>query len=388
MEELIVMVKRFLKEIIKRLFYKFYYIQIKTSAFLKMNAFERKKGTCGSEKNTIENDADKLSVQIAEVYGDRDAIVTIVSDDGFYDSGVCLNELLKKNDLRATVAGAVKFIKPYLKEWKKIVSEGSIELVSHSFRHVAFNEGEEISRNKERLYYEIVGSTRWFEKKFPELGKQIAFVCPEGAMCKLANEVIKESGFYAVRRTETGYNSLSPSDGVNGGDWFGLQIQGINEKNVDEEVRKQWINEAVDRRLWLIEMWHNVMEQYDGYFQTILKDDADEHLQYISKMNKEGKIWVATLTEATKYIRERQAAKVEAILKDGSIYVRAYLQGDALSEKIFNHPLTIKVLLSNDMKGKECCLDGKILHISKENELILSVVPNGEIMKIDLKERN
>lgn len=386
MEKLITMEKRIIKEKIEKLFYRLYYIWIKTNVFLETSVYKRKTETCIYEKNAIENDAEQLSVQIAEVYGDRDAIITIVSDDGFYDSGVCLNELLKKNDLRATVAGAVKFIKPYLKEWKKIVSEGNIELVSHSFRHVAFNEGEEISRNKERLYYEIAGSTKWFEKKFSELGKQIAFVCPEGAMCKLANEVVKESGFYAVRRTETGYNSLSPDDGVNGGDWFGLQVQGINEKNVDEEVRKQWIQKALDNHLWLIEMWHNVMEQYDGYFQTILKDDADKHLQYISEMNKEGQIWVATLIEATKYIREKQAAEVEAFLKEECIYVRAFFQENVLPKSVFNFPLTIKIFLPSKMKNMTFYMNGKALNVSEENELIVNIVPDGILTEITVEK--
>lgn len=383
-KESIAMEKKHVKKRIKTIFYKLHYIRIRINFFFETCVFKPKLEASGYDKNAIVNDAERLHAQIADTYGDKDAIVTIVSDDGFYDSVVCLNELLRKNDLRATVAGAVKFIKPYLKEWKKIVSEGNIELVSHSFRHVAFNEGEEISRNKERLYYEIAGSTIWFEKKFPELGKQIAFVCPEGAMCKLANEVVKESGFYAVRRTETGYNSLSPSDGVNGGDWFGLQIQGINEKNVDEEVRKQWINEAVDKRLWLIEMWHNVMEQYDGYFQTILKDDADKHLQYISKMNKEGRIWVATLTEATKYIRERQVAEVEAFLKEDRIYVRAFLQENVLPKSVFDFPLTIKIFLPNKMKNMNFYVNGKVLNVSEENELIVNIVPDGKLIEITL----
>ena len=47
------------------------------------------------------------------------------------------------------------------------------------------------------------------------------------------------------------------------------------------EVRRKWIDIAANENLWLIEMWHNVMEKQDGFYQTILKDEAEDHLKYI-----------------------------------------------------------------------------------------------------------
>ena len=53
---------------------------------------------------TIPEKAVRLDATIAEAYGNAQAIVTIISDDGNYDSAVNLHAVFAKRKLRCTVA--------------------------------------------------------------------------------------------------------------------------------------------------------------------------------------------------------------------------------------------------------------------------------------------
>ena len=376
--------KKSVKKIITRLFFKLCYWQLKIEMIL-FGYTQKSRILCEEVELPIDGEIIQLEADIVPVYGNRKGIVTIVSDDGFYVSGVHLNELVKKYNLRATIAGAVSFVKPYLQEWKKILSEGYLEMVSHSYRHKALREGDEISLEKDRIYFEIVRSARWLEKNFYNNEKQVSFVCPEGAICENANKILQENGFYSVRRAGQGYNTLDPREGKERGEWFSLNVKGICEKDVDEDERRQWIDEVANSHLWLIEMWHNVMESDDGFYQTILKEEAEEHLRYISDVKKEGRIWVATLTEATKYIRERQNAKVMSWCMQNNVYLKVTIDTNILPEMIFNYPLTVKVKVPETMVGRVYYYRKNKLEVLKDCILLADIVPNGLVHKIEFE---
>ncbi|MBR1624109.1 MAG: hypothetical protein IJ676_00025, partial [Clostridia bacterium] len=65
---------------------------------------------------------DAVSSAICAVKDDYKSIVTIISDDGYYESGVIFNDLAKELDLNVTVAGAVNIIAPKEQNWKEIES--------------------------------------------------------------------------------------------------------------------------------------------------------------------------------------------------------------------------------------------------------------------------
>ena len=65
------------------------------------------------EKQSLPEGAIKLEASIEEVYGSADAIVTVISDDGIYDSCVNLDRIFGERNLRCTVAGVVGFVEPH-----------------------------------------------------------------------------------------------------------------------------------------------------------------------------------------------------------------------------------------------------------------------------------
>lgn len=298
---------------------------------------------------SIPNDAQVLDTYITDVYGNSDAIVTIISDDGFFYSGMCFTALMKKYHIKGTVAGAVCNVDPFIDDWKKLYAEGCIEMVNHSYDHIKMSEDSKIANNNFSLRHQIIDSKKYIEKEFGT--KQIAFVCPENTMCTKGYEILANGGYWAVRKGDRGFNSLSPADGYEPGDWFNLKCYGIMDAGVNTAVRNSWVDTAIDEHVWLIEMWHNVMPSDDGMYQTILINDAMEHLEYVGQKSDSNSIWVATYTEAVKYIRERQNSNVYAYISNNQLHLFVELTNDDMDYEIFDQPVTVAVSIPD----KEIC---------------------------------
>lgn len=86
----------------------------------------------------------------------------------------------------------------------------------------------------------------------------------------------------------------------------------------------------------MIEMFHGL----DGGFGAVSTAVATQHFAKMGKMQDEGKLWVAELPEATKYIRERQNTVITDIATEDSRTVTLTMTN--LPEDIFNAPLTVR----------------------------------------------
>lgn len=301
-----------------------------------------------SSFSSVPEDAIFLYTEIAEVFEDAKAIVTITSDDGVYETGVNLNRIFGERNLKCTVGGVVINVRPFRRKWKRILKEGNIDFVNHSYNHIRMQEGEPIAQNVKAIEKEIVEANKYFEKYFNV--KSVVFVCPENRMCENGYKVLEENGFWAVRRGTRGFNSLSPERGREPGQWFNLMCQGILDKEVTTEVRNKWIDTTISEGKWLIEMWHNVVEKDDGGYQSILLPAAIEHIDYLLQKLESNEIWIATLTEAVKYIKEKQNMAVRAYVSDGKMYVESILANDKMKGAELDQLLTVKILIPGERK--------------------------------------
>ena len=311
--------------------------------------------------------------------GGAHAIVTVISDDGHYETCLNLDRILDAKGLKCTVAGAVCIVKPHKNDWMDILQHGRIDIVSHSYDHIRMEDGREIAEDVDALNHEIVGADKWYEDW---LGKeQIAYVCPENQMCEIGYRILEENMFWAVRKGHRGFNSLSPEEGTDDGQWFSLNVQGIRDEGVDTNVRNEWVDKAISNRLWLIEMWHNVMPEDDGMYQTLLVSDAESHLDYVAKKAIINDIWVATFDEAVKYIREKQNANLVSYLIGDTLYVTLSLNSNKMSVDTFNYPLTITVELPNeyDINGED--------NVEINNNILKTNIIPGETKIINLNKR-
>ncbi len=334
--------------------------------------------TSDSDATISDSDAGNLDISVADAFGNRKSIVTIISDDGYYDSGLNLDALLEKHKMTATVAGAVSIVSKSEPEWLELLGRGRIHMVSHSKWHVRMEEGSEISGNEEELRDEIVGASEYYVDFLGE--KPICFVCPENAMCELGYKILSEDGYIAVRRGDRGLNPISPEEGVEPGNWHNLRTRGILDVETTEE-RNAWVDDAINEKAWLIEMWHNVKPEDDGMYQTVLTEDADSHMSYIQKKSDEGDIWVTDFETATKYIYEKQHTEVAAACsKDGNISVICKMTEDVNDKGRFDVPITVSVKLSEDAEKDAVYVDengDKIKAV--DGVLTFSIIPQNSV---------
>lgn len=319
---------------------------------------------------------EKLSAEIAPVLYDRDAIVTIISDDGFFESGSLLSKLAQDFEMHVTISGYVEALDNHRQEWKELEQEGNIEIISHSYSHNKMSEESNLSG--EELEHEIKDSIAYCKKNF--FTSQIAFVPPENTMCQEGYELLKEAGIYAIRQGSRGLNSLSPEEGTDGGQWYNLLTHGIGDVDTTDE-RNQWVEDAIDEKAWLIEMWHNVSETgEEGGYQEMSIAMAKEHISYVSQKENEGRIWVASMTDATKYIYEKQNSEVEAAYFGEEIEVELSCNIDGKNKRQFSYPLTISIQIPDELNDVKCFRWGKeqvrIIERNGNRYILLEMLPN------------
>ncbi|MDB4900920.1 MAG: Gellan lyase precursor [Mucilaginibacter sp.] len=108
-------------------------------------------------------------------------------------------------------------------------------------------------------------------------------------------------------------------------------------------VMKSWVDTTVARHdTWLVLVIHGVDGLgYEARPSTML----DEYFQYIK--NRDNKLWIATFRDVTKYMRERESAKVQDSQRGKKIFVTIT---QPLDKTMYNIPLTIKTYVSSEWK--------------------------------------
>jgi peptidoglycan/xylan/chitin deacetylase (PgdA/CDA1 family) len=109
-------------------------------------------------------------------------------------------------------------------------------------------------------------------------------------------------------------------------------------------LMKSWVDTAAARKdTWLVLVIHGV----DGLgYEALPSTLLDEYFQYIK--SKDDKVWVATFGDVTKYMRERESAKVNNSQKNGSIMIDLK---HSLDKKMYDIPLTLKTYVPSDWKA-------------------------------------
>lgn len=161
-----------------------------------------------------------------------------------------------------------------------------------------------------------------------------------------------------MRTGNRGLNNLEMTEE----DFFDIKVQGVvgsveNYQKIDRpydgetvETMNAWLDEAVSENKWLVEMWHSVCWEgigddgkpaylSDGGYRPIRANIGEAHMAYAGKLQEEGKIWVAPMGEAMKYIRERQSS---TLIDTATRTSRVISLTHDLDKKYFSDPLTLK----------------------------------------------
>lgn len=315
---------------------------------------------------------DAVASEICAVKDDYKSIVTIISDDGYYESGVIFNDLAKELDLNVTVAGAVNIIAPKEKKWKEIESEGHVDLVSHSYTHVKVT--TEANLTNEQVRHEYADAKEYYKQNFKT--PSFTIVAPENTTTPYGFTVWQEIGLLAARLGTRGENPLHKkiSYGTAQGEWLNLRMRGLYDAK-DTAGRNAWIDSAIKNETWLIEMWHDISPNGNVHFQPISTEKAKEHMSYISERQKEKKIWAASFTQAVSYLYQRDNGETEAYEMDGAIAVKYNRIRDDLPWDEFNVPVTVKIALPQNVQIESVHDDKSFIDFEEKDDYVLVNVP-------------
>jgi len=311
-------------------------------------------------------------VTICDVLNNKKAIMTFTSDDGLYQSVVKYNEIFKKYDIKGTIAvntstvtgeNSVRITSTW-EQWRTLLKDNRLDIANHTHSHARIPYADD-----SQLDYEINDAQRMLKKELQ--GQQVISMCnPFVLRSDKTDEVIKQN-HYSARNGERGYNSLSPT----ANEWFRLNYQYVV-SNTKEKDMNRWVDSAIKNSKWLIEVWHGI--DGDDWEPSTYKI-CDGHMKYASGKEE---LWIATLSDATKYIQERQDANIEIQKKDNSLILNVT---HTLDPEIFNYPLTIKIAIDRNVKSAIAIQGGESISCKIEgNELFLNVIPNRDKVLIKL----
>lgn len=118
-----------------------------------------------------------------------------------------------------------------------------------------------------------------------------SFVYPFGFYNKRVKGIVKRK-YFSARSADWGLNQLPPKDP------FALKVF-IWDKWTKPEKANQWVERAIKKNAWLIEVFHLVADKnetdYEYFTQT---SDMKKHLEFVKKT----KIWVATQKDVINYL--------------------------------------------------------------------------------------
>ena len=329
--------------------------------------------------NDPSNDAEENFITIADVYNNARAMYSLTTDDGYAYTAAFLTDKFKNLDLKGTMGLVTDWMgKEGKMTWeqaeKYVNGPNSVwGVASHTKSHDQTGFG---SLNEMQMEIEIGDAYRELKKHFPD--EKILAVWPPGGIT--SDVSFKVTNKYHLISRRTGGGSTHNYLPMIKSELTYLAVYMADAKS-DFETMKGWADNAVDRGQWLVEMWHGVGDKdAASWHGNVSEKDASMYLSYISKLQKEGKMWVATIDEAAAYTLEKMEGRI-SVLEKSDEKIRFALT-DTLDDAVYDMPLTLNVNLPEEWTDAKVTQNGaKIPGKIKDGVLTINVKPDsGEVV--------
>ncbi len=352
-----------------------------------------------------------INATITNVYDDRDSIISMTFDDGYYNVALTLQALFEEYDLYGSLMmistrsivdeSAYQNGKLYASEkvWNELFDKGRLEPQDHSSEHLRLVGDEtSIDVTPAILKSEMDDSKARLEGYFPEYDF-LSYAIPYGNMTSDAYAHATDV-YYAIRTTMYGVQTLDPDYSTNYGSWYAMRSPSMYRNGTDFDT--QWatikgdIDAVVEQKGWYLPIVHKVgdFDADSGWNSELPLATARVMFQYISDLRDEGKVWVTTYSNAIKYVRERQNSTVSAWENNGEMFVKVVMNdtapdGKYLDPNVFNHPLTVKVEVPSTYGTVYYTTGGVEYSASSyfedgKNYVKLNIIPDGSDVKVRL----
>jgi peptidoglycan/xylan/chitin deacetylase (PgdA/CDA1 family) len=287
--------------------------------------------------------------RIAKFKADREAAVSFTLDDGWEDNATLAVPLFDKHGIHATfflVPGQIpeddapksthNYGKVPWSTWKKVAQSGH-EIGNHTLHHPGLTKADD-----KTVETEINGA---YERILEKVGvAPVSFAYPGNARDDRVRKFVYAKHAVA-RETETGYGG----------------------KDFTTEKANALVDRTLKDKRWMVAMLHAIENGYAAFPSASV---LDEHLKYVQSLKN--RLWVDTFGNVGRYVKERDAAKLDAKKSDTSV---SFTLTTDLDAKLFCVPLTIVI----DAKGAasaEAKRDGAALPVIVEaDRIVLDVVP-------------
>lgn len=168
--------------------------------------------------------------------------------------------------------------------------------------------------------------------------------------------------------------------------WFGLPA--LRMEDYDFEQCEHCINDpeeffsyfdpCVEQGAWVISTYHAI--GFDGEtdgrpvgWGFYRRDNFFEEMTRIKELQEQGIVWLAQMSEATLYSRQRHNASYSIDRQSDSSY-HLFLD-DGLDRELYTMPLTLKLRLDDELQGHDLTIfdaDGTLIEqVKNDNDEIL-----------------
>lgn len=340
---------------------------------------------------------------IMSAKGGAKSIATLTFDDGVHATNQILRPLMQEYGLVSSlmvVPSRIEGVPPYSKgystvsELNALAEEGKyFDILSHSYSHMYMHDtGKNAENNTEsNIANEILGSKTYLEKKFP-WQDSLAMAVPGGSYSTDAIAAMMNC-FYAARMGNSGASTtnmqtLDPADTSTDGGWYALSNMWLKDAGVSGGSLLSYLDHCVQYGGWFFTGCHNVVTDAStlGGNNDITVEKLRVLLAKLNEYQTSGLLWVASFSDATKYIRERQNSTVSQYSTADGMFVEVTMadktaRGQALSSDVFDMPLTVKVEIPEGWASVRLRQNGKETIVSSFTEgsktyAYAEIVPN------------
>lgn len=260
---------------------------------------------------------DAPAVRVAKFKNDREAAISFTLDDGWEDAATLGAPMLDKHGIKATfflVPGRIPdkddhdakddYGRVSWASWKKVAQSGH-EIASHTMHHPGLTKADD-----KTLASEVNDAYALLLEKFGT--PPISFAYPFNARDERVRKVVYAKHTVA-REFETGY----------GGPTFTTQ------------KANALADATLMQKKWMVPMIHAIEKGYAAFTSA---EVLDEHFKYVATLKD--RIWIDTFGNIGRYVKERDAAKLDIKKIENGV---TFTLTTPLDAKLFNVPLTVVV---------------------------------------------
>lgn len=259
-----------------------------------------------------------VTAQIAHWHGNADAALTYTFDDGLLEDYTVITPALKERGLVGTFCIIGSKVGKDQKgtpccSWAQLkeMSRQGMEIASHGYNHINVQKLDSAG-----IVSEMRTNDDIIEKN---IGKRPETFCfPGNRKSDLAIRLIN-SNYVGSRLFEESLGSKRDSL------WM-----------------TNWLHDAIRQGSWIIGMTHGIRIGYDHFPTEEAVQTWFHHLDEAAQLQRDGKLWIATLADAIKYQKERDASEV-TVKKTKKGYTVSVTC--PLDKKTYNIPLTVILTL-------------------------------------------